>query len=741
AIRSAPLAALALALSIALAAELVRPSGARAGYDAWTAEGGPYGGRIHALVCPSDEPRRIYAGTERGGVFVSLGDGAGWEPRSEGLELTDVVCLAVDPLRGDTLFAGTGGGGVYRSTSAGAYWVEVGAGLTSPFINDLVFAPDASRLWAATSSGGVFVSLNGGLSWTPSNAGLTALSVRAIAFAPSDPEILFVGTSSGVFRSADAGATWAPRSSGLAHGSVGAVAVDPLDTNVVYAGTLGGGVYKSTDGGGSWAQAASGMGNLYVRELRIREDRPDTIWAATNRGLFETFDGAATWTARIAGMADTTAQALLRTDDTLYVGSYWGGVYAAAFPESGWAPRNERLSNRFVWELARSPHDPDEMWAASFGGLSRSDDRGETWVDVPFAPDTFDLRTVAPSPDDPIDLLAGAFYGGVFRSSDGGASWTKSSSGLGASGTVTAVRYKPDDAAIVLAATYGGTYKSVNGGANWSASHSGMGSKKVWGMDGSGVAPGLVYAGTYGSGLYRSRDFGGTWQSVPIGESYIRAVAIDPSDTSVFYAGGYYLQSGLGGVYKSTDGGATWVSKNAGLGNESIWSIAVDPLDTQHLLVATVDGAYESSNGGDLWQEPADGLLPRDIRWVSFAGERMLAGSYGGSVPWYEEISTGVELAGIPAPGPLSLLVYPNPFNATTTVRVDFEGGPVRAAVYDVAGRLVRELDGGDSPEGGRLAISWNGTDERGREVASGVYLVRAEGARGWAAQRIVLVR
>jgi photosystem II stability/assembly factor-like uncharacterized protein len=721
------------------------PGTAAGEWNAWSAGGGPYGGRIHALAAAPAGSRRIYAGTERGGVFRSLGDGAGWTARNEGLSLTDILCITVHPFRSDTLFAGTGGAGVYRSTNGGDSWYEADAGIVGSFINDIVYSGDGARVFAGTSSGGVYVSENHGATWTPSNDGLTNPSVRALAFAPSNPALLFAGTSNGIFRSTDGGSTWTRKSDGLVHTIIGDIAVDPIDPNVVYAGTLGGGVYKSIDGGDQWSQSASSMATAYVRGIWIHSDRPDTIWAATNRGVFETFDGASTWFSRDAGREDTTAQAILRTGDSLYAGGYWGGVDVTATPEAGWTPRNDLLSNRFVWELALSEEDPNAVWAASFGGLSHSSDRGETWVDSNPVSDTFDFRTVDLRPGSENELLAGAFYGGIFRSIDGGASWASSSSGLGATGTVTAVRYKPDDGSVVLSATYGGTYKSTNGGASWASSYSGMGAKKVWGIDVAPSAPSLVYAGTYGSGLYRSRDFGATWTAVPLGETYIRAVAIDPSDTAVVYAGGYYLQSGLGGVYKSTDGGATWASKNAGLGNRTIWSIAVDPLDTRHLLAATVDGIYESPNGGDSWIDHSGGLVPRDIRWVAFSGERALAGSYGGSVPWYQSISTGVLAGGAPEPAAISLLAFPNPFNASTTVRAGFGdgegGGPLRIAVYDIAGRLVRVLASVDLARGEALFVGWDGRNELGHEVASGVYLALATSAKGKKTERLVIVR
>ena len=70
----------------------------------------------------------------------------------------------------------------------------------------------------------------------------------------------------------------------------------------------------------------------------------------------------------------------------------------------------------------------------------------------------------------------------------------------------------------------------------------------------------------------------------------------------------------------------------------------------------------------------------------------------------------------------------PNPFNPTTTIRYDIPagGGAVSLRIYDVGGRLVRTLVEGDQTPGTK-SVSWNGTNERGNDVATGVYFYRLE--------------
>jgi hypothetical protein len=72
-----------------------------------------------------------------------------------------------------------------------------------------------------------------------------------------------------------------------------------------------------------------------------------------------------------------------------------------------------------------------------------------------------------------------------------------------------------------------------------------------------------------------------------------------------------------------------------------------------------------------------------------------------------------------------ALSATPNPFNPKTTFRFALDrASTVQLRVYDVSGRLVRDFGLGTQPAG-PVEVQWNGTDDSGRPVASGVYLVR----------------
>ena len=84
---------------------------------------------------------------------------------------------------------------------------------------------------------------------------------------------------------------------------------------------------------------------------------------------------------------------------------------------------------------------------------------------------------------------------------------------------------------------------------------------------------------------------------------------------------------------------------------------------------------------------------------------------------------------------------YPNPFNPETTIRYDIaETGTVRLSVYALTGQHIRTLADGERPAG-TYSVAWDGTDDTGRDVASGVYLCRMEAGEYSAVRKILLAR
>lgn len=108
--------------------------------------------------------------------------------------------------------------------------------------------------------------------------------------------------------------------------------------------------------------------------------------------------------------------------------------------------------------------------------------------------------------------------------------------------------------------------------------------------------PQIVYAGSWGAGMFRSEDAGASWAPINqgLGNMYINSLAIDPVNPQVLYAGTYRDQ-----VYKTVDGGASWDWSGSGIQVEAIvYTIAIDPVNSANLYIGT---RGVSNNGLPPW--------------------------------------------------------------------------------------------------------------------------------------------
>jgi len=107
-----------------------------------------------------------------------------------------------------------------------------------------------------------------------------------------------------------------------------------------------------------------------------------------------------------------------------------------------------------------------------------------------------------------------------------------------------------------------------------------------------------------------------------------------------------------------------------------------------------------------------------------------------------EQVGGGTPVAGDPTPRTLAVTrVTPNPFNPRTKVAFDVpRSGPVSVRIHDMRGRVVRRLVNGDL-DAGRHEVIWNGRDDAGAAVATGVYLVRISDGSRTASAKLMLAK
>ena len=109
---------------------------------------------------------------------------------------------------------------------------------------------------------------------------------------------------------------------------------------------------------------------------------------------------------------------------------------------------------------------------------------------------------------------------------------------------------------------------------------------------------------------------------------------------------------------------------------------------------------------------------------------------------WIQSIGGAVNITGTETPKAYALAQnYPNPFNPTTTIKYDMKAkGLVTVRIYDVVGRLVRTLVN-EMKDAGAYAAVWDGRNDSGADVTSGIYFYKMETAGFVATKKLVLLR
>ena len=206
------------------------------------------------------------------------------------------------------------------------------------------------------------------------------------------------------------------------------------------------------------------------------------------------------------------------------------------------------------------------------------------------------------------------------------------------SGRISDIAKDPSDSATwYVAVSSGGVWKTVNSGTTWKPIFDKYGSYSIGCVTLDPKNPWVVWVGTgeansqrsvgWGDGVYKSLDGGESFSRVGLESSeHIAKIVIDPRDSDVVYAasqGPLWAPGGDRGLYKTTDGGATWdqilsVSENTG-----ITDVVMDPKDPDTLYAASYQrrrrvwtlvaggpesAIYKSIDGGASWRKLEKGL-------------------------------------------------------------------------------------------------------------------------------------
>lgn len=237
---------------------------------------------------------------------------------------------------------------------------------------------------------------------------------------------------------------------------------------------------------------------------------------------------------------------------------------------------------------------------------------------------------------------------------------------------------------LVAAVIMGFSVGAVAGVGEWTST--GPEGAAVWCLAIDPLVPEIIYAGA--QGVWKSTDGGSTWMlaSQGIPSDRIRALAGDPVDHRTVYAG-----TDGSGVFKSTNGGASWSAINNGLSEARVYSLAVHPTTPSTVYVGLRNGGiYRSLDGGATWASLNNGISPNltviELVIDPSAPETIFAGSSDGLLKTTDGGATWEDLGNL-LPSHAVQGVAIDPSNSST-VYVGLE-----------AGGIYKSTDGGASWE------------------------------------------
>ena len=312
-----------------------------------------------------------------------------------------------------------------------------------------------------------------------------------------------------------------------------------------------------------------------------------------------------------------------------YMGTPNGGVWKTTDGGRVWNPIFDAAHVASIGAVAVAPSNPNIVYVGTGeqvdgNGVYKSTDAGATWTNVGLA-DTKLINSVLIDPRNPDTVLVGAqgergaasAARGVFRSTDGGKTWTNVLFKDGRTGVVD-MCFDPGDRRVVFAALLhreggfgptpkspeqdGWIYKSTDSGATWKPlSEKGLPTESR-GRIGVAVAPGnrgqRVFA-IMNQGLFRSDDAGASWRQITkdprvVGNFYFSKVYVDPKNANAVFV----MHTS---VYRSTDGGETFVAYKGAPGGDDYHVLWIDPENTQRMILGVDQGATVSLDGGRSW--------------------------------------------------------------------------------------------------------------------------------------------
>jgi photosystem II stability/assembly factor-like uncharacterized protein len=431
-----------------------------------------------------------------------------------------------------------------------------------------------------------------------------------------------------------------------------------------------------------------------------------------------------------------------------YMGTAGGGVWESTDAGMTWQPISDQVHVASIGAIEAAPSNPKILYVGTGDvsdvggsvnqgdGMYKSLDGGKTWEHIGLS-DTRHIAAIWVNPQNPNIVLVAALghtfakneQRGIFKTIDGGKTWRKVLYKDDVTGGIDLAfdprnprvgfaalwhHYVPSgDARTLIDGAGGGyIYKTTDEGETWTpVGTEGLPEKNI-GRIGVAMAPGgsevfAIIAARPGSGLYRSDDGGQSWRKVTDdprvqGSGYFSRVYVDPNHPNVVYV----MQTS---VYRSTDGGHTFVAFIGAPGGDDYHVLWINPANSDWLFLGSDQGATLSLNGGKSWSswynQPTGQIyhMSVDNRWPYWVyGTQQDSGSIG--VLSRGDYGAITMLDWDPVAGYEFGYILPDPLDPN----ILYAGGPGRGLVrIDRTNRQVRGIGPNVSRDGDyRVAVN-----------------------------------
>ncbi len=678
------------------------------------------------------------------------------------------------------------GGGIYKSTDAGATWqfiglentVSIGRVVVDPSNSNRVFVAAQGSYFTTNPERGVYRSDDGGTTWN--NVLFLNDSTGAIDLIidPKNPNRLIVsmwervrrpgsshlyGPSSGLYKSLDGGDSWDyiepsagipdPQSQNVGRIGIALCADQP---DVVYSlytdGSYYLGLFKSTDFGETWITADPDMEitngtasfSWYFGQVRVHPTDPDIVFAM-DVAYMRSSDGGANWPI-IYGYGggpwdfhvDQHALAINPLNNNFIISGNDGGMNISLDGGVNFSKVAELPITQF-YEIGLDANNPERLYGGTQdnGTLRTKTGSLDDW-ELIYGGDGFYVIVDYSNPN---IIYAESQNGGLGKSTNGGSSFSWATNGINESeprNWSTPVAMDPVNPNILYYGT-NRVYRTVDGADFWlsispdlTEGYTGSRPGTLSTICVSPLNSNIIWAGTSDSHVWVSMNNGSSWTDVSetLPHRWVSRVVPDPGNENTAYVTftGLKWADPEAHVFRTTDGGETWIDISSNLPAVPVNAFEVDPIDNNFLFVGTDLGAYYSENKGESWE-----YLDSDLPMVTIydfkihpTDHYLAIGTHARSM-YRMDLTTLVGVEELPGQNEISIIElkqnFPNPFRSETTISFSlYEQTSVMVEVFDSNGTKVTTLLSEELNMGDHNVI-WNGQNDEGVMMPEAWYI------------------